>query len=182
MALAILLLGGVSLVKHPGAPPAGPALSAIDRRCLVGSFAPLLALRPLASLAAADLPYLPPGQETEEFKSLDARATAFKREQIKYASDWQQLTSRLVSATTDAEAIDAFVALKKAFRESGRSNLPEGVSRDAFLKKVRRKQREMEADGKWEKPVRMEFLELKTAIDTSLRPKGMSDSGAPTFG
>lgn len=181
VALAIMpILCG--LVQGPGAGQARAersglakvTASTIDRRCLIAGAAPLLALYPLASLAKTEK-YLPPGQETEEFKTFDARATAFKRAQLQYKQTWQKLTDQLLSATNDAEAIEAFAALKKAFLENGERNLPEGLSRDAFLRQVRRKQREMEAKGMWEKPVRMEFLELKTGIDSSLKPKSASD-------
>jgi hypothetical protein len=152
---------------------------AVSRRCAVGSALPLLALRPLASLAAT--PYLAPGQETEEFKSLDARASEFKRKQLAYKKQWEEITARFISAPSDDKAFESLGELQRIFRESG-EKLPEGLSRDAFLKTVRRKQRDMEAAGKWEKPVRMRVLELKTAIDNSLKPKGMSDNGTPVFG
>lgn len=173
-----VLMSAIGLVKGPAPLTRGPAASAIDRRCMVGGLVPLLALQPLASLAADR--YLPPGQETEEFKSLDARATAFKRAQMLYRENWEELTDQLMGSKDDAEVAMALAALKKAFRENGEGNLPEGVSRDSFLRQVRRKQRQMEEKGMWDKPVRLQFLDLKTAIDTSKRPKSMSDG--PVFG
>lgn len=152
----------------------------VGRRCALGAAAlPLLGLAPLVGIAY-DAGYLPPGEETAEFKSLDARAAEFRSKQLAYKKVWEGLTAVFVAAPDDDATLAALGDLKKAFVEVGAGSLPESVSRDAFLKTVRRKQREMEAAGQWAKPVRMRVLELKTAIDISKRPKGMTDG--PVFG
>lgn len=148
------------------------------RKFLYSGLMPMLLMRPLASLAVGE--YLPPGMESDEFKRLDARATEFKRQQLAYKSKWNSSVQELLGARTDAELLAAFKNLREVFNGTGNGFLPEGVSRDDFLRQCRRKEREMENKGLWQKPVRMEFLDLKMAIDKSQRPKGMGDS--PSFG
>lgn len=176
-ALALCALG---LLRAPVRAPSDSQLL-VGRRCALGVAAlPLLGLAPLAGIAYDAAGYRPPGEETEEFKSLDARAAEFRRKQLEYKKIWEGLTATFVAAPDDEATLAVLANLKKTFYEVGAGSLPESVSRDAFLKTVRRKQREMEAAGQWAKPVRMSVLELKTAIDVSKRPKSMTDG--PVFG
>ncbi|KAJ1627331.1 hypothetical protein T492DRAFT_1025926 [Pavlovales sp. CCMP2436] len=177
MAIFVLAICAVGLVSR------GPSVStrsqvSISRRGLLAATAVPLFAFPLASLAA---PYLPPGSETDDFKSLDKSATDFKRRQIQYKATWAELTDKLLAAKSDDESIEVIGAMQKAFLEGGGS-LPEGVSRDTFLRSVRRKQKAMEAIGMNEKPVRMSVLALKSTIDVSRKMKGMNDVGqGPVF-
>jgi hypothetical protein len=169
---ALLVLG---LLRAPIRAPSSSQLL-LGRRCAIGVAAlPLLGLAPLASIAKEAISYLPPGEETEEWKTLDARAAEFRKKQQEYKKVWEGITAAFIAAPDDETALAALTNLKTAF--DGAGSLPESVSRDTFLKTVRRKQREMEAAGKWSKPVRMQVLELKTAIDVSQRPKSSLKKG-----
>eukprot|EP00304_Pavlova_gyrans_P009310 CAMPEP_0206044034 /NCGR_PEP_ID=MMETSP1466-20131121/11353_1 /ASSEMBLY_ACC=CAM_ASM_001126 /TAXON_ID=44452 /ORGANISM="Pavlova gyrans, Strain CCMP608" /LENGTH=174 /DNA_ID=CAMNT_0053418913 /DNA_START=93 /DNA_END=617 /DNA_ORIENTATION=- len=169
----------VGITTKPGSKAALSKQAGIKRRDAFLAALPILAMRPLATLALSE--YLPPGEETQEFKSLDQRATEFKRKQLSYKKKWEELTDKFAAARDDEEAMASLKAFQNAFFEEGNANLPEGVSRDAFLRTIRRKQKDLEAKDQWQKPVRMRFLDLKTAIDQSRRPKGMND-GAPVMG
>eukprot|EP00307_Rebecca_sp_RCC1486_P010108 CAMPEP_0119414680 /NCGR_PEP_ID=MMETSP1335-20130426/7120_1 /TAXON_ID=259385 /ORGANISM="Chrysoculter rhomboideus, Strain RCC1486" /LENGTH=189 /DNA_ID=CAMNT_0007439567 /DNA_START=29 /DNA_END=598 /DNA_ORIENTATION=- len=177
---AVLLVASTVVDAKPlkGSPACSSRVKPLNRRGMLGSFLPVLAMRPLATLAVTQ--YLPPGSETEDFKALDSRASDFERKQAAYRAEWKARVNGLLSAQSDAEVLAAFDTLRASFRKTGGSNLPEGVSRDAFLKTCRRKEREMEAAGMWGKEVSLSFLDLKTEIDKSRAPKKMGEG--PAFG
>lgn len=175
LALAVALAIASVDARKPvsGSSTGSSRIKPLNRRGLLGAFLPVLAMRPLATLAVSE--YLPPGSETEEFKALDSRATEFERKQLAYRKEWQQRVEALTSSTTDEQVLAALEGLRQSFRKTGDGNLPEGVSRDAFLRTVRRKQRDMEAAGLWGKDVRLSVLDLKTCIDSARAPKRMGE-------
>jgi hypothetical protein len=131
---------------QPPMTPSPSSLLASRRGFLEAATAICVFLGPSSALAEPRAVYLT--EPTEEFKENEAKAAAFKREQLLVKKDFLAAIDKLTSESNDA---DALVADVKAIQGLVAKNagLPLGIKKDELFKLIRSKK----AKGFWPTPV-----------------------------
>mmetsp|Transcript_34479 Transcript_34479/g.68474 ORF Transcript_34479/g.68474 Transcript_34479/m.68474 type:complete len:138 (-) Transcript_34479:232-645(-) len=111
-------------------------------------------------------------EPTEAFLDSEKQASDFKKKQTALKRKFQGFLDDLNGSTTDEEATDALVNMKKLVVDQ--QDLPAGYTKESLRKVMSIKRNSMTAKGLWATPVEIAFKGFMNTVTLVQSPNRMS--------